>query len=70
MEGVSFNVIFGSDEYPEFVGSYNDVFVAMLDGVNISFDENNQPISVNNDFFLINNDTSGGGGTGTYAFRG
>lgn len=56
IHGMSFKLLFGSDEFPEWVGSFNDAFGAFLDGVNISFDENGQPITVNNNFFLLDND--------------
>ncbi|MEI6217708.1 MAG: choice-of-anchor L domain-containing protein, partial [bacterium] len=55
--GVSFNFLFASEEFPEFVGSvYNDAFAAILDGQNISFDSNGNYISVNNNFFQLDND--------------
>jgi hypothetical protein len=53
---IIFDFIFGSDEYNEFVGSvFNDAFCAFLDGVQVSFDINQRPITVNNNFFRINN---------------
>ena len=60
VKSIQFSFVFGSEEFPEFVNEYNDVFGAYLDGVQISFDTNNAPISVNNNFFLLNNsgDTS------------
>ena len=49
-------VIFGSDEYREFVGSpFNDAFAAYLDGEQVSFDINRRPITVNNNFFRVDN---------------
>ena len=61
---LSFDVIFGSEEYPEFVGSYNDAFLAELDvsnwtvvgneitaPQNIAFDHNGGVVSVNSAFF-------------------
>jgi hypothetical protein len=46
---ISFQYVFGSEEYPEFVGSpYNDVFGFFLDGVNIALIPNTtRPISIN-----------------------
>lgn len=57
-QSFSFKFKFFSAEYPEYVGtSFNDSFLAMLQSAalgnkqNISFDANNQPVSVNNAFF-------------------
>lgn len=58
-EGLAFDFLFLSTEYPEWVGSeFNDTFYAMLKDEtaggprnNISFDTNNKAITVNNDFF-------------------
>ena len=45
---ISFQYVFGSEEYPEFVGLYNDVFGFFLDGVNIALIPNTTtPISIN-----------------------
>ncbi|MBT7068463.1 MAG: S8 family serine peptidase [Verrucomicrobia bacterium] len=55
VDGLSFNILFGSEEFPEFVGSFNDAFAAFLDGENISFDANNEPVTVNNNYFQLNN---------------
>ena len=53
---VLFDFIFGTEEYNEFVGTiFNDAFAAYLDGVQVSFDINGRPITVNNNFFRINN---------------
>jgi Ca2+-binding RTX toxin-like protein len=50
--GISFQSIFGSEEYPEFVGgAFNDVYAVYLDGVQIVFDANNDPITINGPFF-------------------
>ena len=54
-KSVSFSFVFGSDEFPEFVGEFNDAFAAYLDGKQISFDSKNNPITVNNNFFTLNN---------------
>ena len=49
---ISFDFVFGSEEYPEWVGSdYNDVFGAYLNGVQIAFDESGAPITINGPFF-------------------
>ncbi|HEX3358686.1 MAG TPA: choice-of-anchor L domain-containing protein [Tepidisphaeraceae bacterium] len=58
IKSIGFNLIFGSDEFPEFVGSFNDAFGAYLDGTQVSSDGNGNPLSVNNNFFTLNN--SGG----------
>lgn len=58
-EGLAFDFVFLSTEYPEWVGSeFNDTFYAMLRDEtangprnNISFDTRNKAITVNNDFF-------------------
>lgn len=56
VNGVSFNLLFASDEFPEFVGDFNDGFAAFLDGTNISFDAQGQPLTVNNNFFELDAD--------------
>jgi len=56
VKGMAFNLLFASEEFPEWVGSFNDAFGAFLDGVNISFDEVNNPVTVNNNFFELDND--------------
>ena len=61
---LSFNLVFGSEEYPEYVGSYNDAFLAEVDlsnwtvigneitaPENIAFDHNGGVVSVNSAFF-------------------
>lgn len=59
-KGFAFRFKFFSKEYPAYVcGSYNDFFLAMVDGKstdipedrNVSFDVNHNPVSVNNAFF-------------------
>ncbi len=42
---VYFNVVFGSEEWPEFVGQYQDGFGLLLDGANIAF-VNGQPVNI------------------------
>ena len=55
---VLFDFIFGSEEFSEFVGNnFNDAFGAYVDGVQVTFDINNRPITVNNNFFRVNNIT-------------
>lgn len=59
---VSFKYIFASDEYPEFVGEFNDVFAFYIDGKNVALiPGTTTPVSINtvNDatnslYFLIN----------------
>ena len=42
---------FYSEEFPDFVnGGFNDTFVALLNGSNIAFDTNGNPIDVNTNF--------------------
>jgi hypothetical protein len=56
IESIIFDFVFGSEEYHEFVGSsYNDAFAAYLDGVQISFDADGKPLTVNNNFMQYNN---------------
>jgi len=58
-EGLAFDFIFMSTEYPEYVDAgYNDTFYAMLKDEtaagprdNISFDPNNKAITVDNEYF-------------------
>ena len=47
---ISFQYVFGSEEYPEFVGSgFNDVFGFFLDGVNIALIPSTlTPVTINN----------------------
>ena len=56
VHGFTFDFIFGTDEYPEYVNSkYNDIFCAFLDGENVTFDNDGNYISVNNNFFKVPN---------------
>jgi large repetitive protein len=51
-DGISFQYIVGSEEYPEFVGeSYNDVVGVFIDGFNVALDEDGNSISINGPFF-------------------
>ena len=48
---VFFNVVFGSDEFPEFIGTpFIDAFGLFVNGVNIAF-QGGQPINVNHPAF-------------------
>lgn len=58
VKNFSFDMVFGSEEFPEFVGTmFNDAFGAFFDGENITFDSNGKPLTVNNNFFQLDNDT-------------
>jgi hypothetical protein len=49
---ISFDIIFGSEEYSEFVGSaFNDAFGIFLNDTQIAFDQVNRPITVNGGLF-------------------
>lgn len=61
---LSFRFAFGSDEFFEWVNSpYNDTFLALIDNnpVTLSRDLNGNPITVNNQFFRIDNRPQGWG---------
>jgi len=50
--GIAFNTVFGSEEYPEWVGtSFNDVYGVYLNGQQVAFDDNGNPITINGPFF-------------------
>lgn len=49
-----FHYLFGSEEYNEFVGSFNDVFGFFVDGVNCATFQSGEYVSVNN----VNNDSN------------
>ena len=52
---LSFNFVFGSEEYNEFVGSsFNDVFAFYVDGVNLAELPDGSPVAINN----VNNHTN------------
>jgi len=51
-KSISFDFNFHTSEWPNYVGSqFNDEFSVHLDGENITFDANNNPVNVNNNFF-------------------
>lgn len=72
---ISFQYVFASEEYNEFVGSgFNDVFGFFLNGVNIALiPGGGGPVSINNvncgsnSGFYTNNDLNGGAGCGASA---
>lgn len=47
---VAFDFLFGSIEYPNFVNNYTDAMYAFLDGSQISFDANGDPVQVGGSF--------------------
>ena len=47
---IAFDFIFGSVEYPNWGANYTDSFLAFLDGVQISFDANGDPVGVGTSF--------------------
>ncbi len=49
--GIKFGYLFGSEEYPEYVGQFNDVGGVFLDGVNVAMDAEGNPITINGPFF-------------------
>lgn len=55
MKSIKLELLFGSEEFPEFVGQFNDVLGIFLDGQQIAFDASNKPLTVNNNFFTLNN---------------
>ena len=46
-DSVSFNYLFGSDEYNEYVGSFNDSFAFIFDNANIATLPNGTAVSIN-----------------------
>ncbi|MFO0592911.1 MAG: choice-of-anchor L domain-containing protein [Polyangiaceae bacterium] len=59
-DGIAFDWLFGSEEYPEYVGSFNDsvgVFIHSDTGsgfgpqLNIALDQGNNPVTINGPFF-------------------
>ncbi len=55
VEGFTFDFAFGSEEYPEYVGQFNDVFAVFLDNQNVCTGPNGELISVNNPYFIVDN---------------
>lgn len=50
--GISFQSIFGSEEFPEYVGrEFNDAYGVFLDGKQVAFDDRGAPITINGPFF-------------------
>lgn len=47
---IAFDFIFGSVEFPTFTGNFTDAFYAFLDGTQISFDSNGNPVQVGGSF--------------------
>jgi hypothetical protein len=47
-EVVSFQYVFGSEEYTEFIGQFNDVFAFFLNGKNIALLPNGDTVSIDN----------------------
>ncbi|MBI1331669.1 MAG: PEP-CTERM sorting domain-containing protein [Armatimonadetes bacterium] len=63
-QSLSFDFSFGSEEYFEWVNSdYNDTFLTFIDSnpITLSRDLNNNPITVNNQFFRVDNRPQGWG---------
>ena len=53
---IQFDLIYGSEEFPEFIDEgFNDVAGVFLDGVQIAFDAFGRPLTVDNNFFVLNN---------------
>ncbi len=55
IKGFTFDFVFGSEEYDEWVGMFNDAFCTFFDGENICYDNQGNLITVNNAFFQIDN---------------
>ena len=63
-DNISFSFVMGSEEYPEYINSYPDVFAFFLDGVNIAYVPNTAiPISIgtinheqNSGYYISNSD--------------
>ncbi|ORY78536.1 hypothetical protein BCR37DRAFT_405364 [Protomyces lactucae-debilis] len=67
--GLSVSFIFGSEEYPVYVGSsFNDVLGIFVNGKNVAMDNVGKPVTINNGFFAsdqvaTNDDSVYGGST-------
>lgn len=46
---VTFNFVFGSDEYPEWSSVYSDIGAILVNGTNVAFFSNGKPLAVIND---------------------
>lgn len=69
IQGLSFKFLFGSEEFPEYVGSeFNDGFGVFLNGQNITFDLLGRPITINSVFFDYNNTAQFVAGTTMVSF--
>ena len=64
---VFFNTVFGSAEYPEFVGEFIDAFGLFLNAVNIAF-ANGQPVNIDNSG-MVNTGFPANGGADGSAFQ-
>lgn len=61
VEGFTFTFSFGTEEFPDFVGTkFNDPFLVLLDGQNICKDSEGNKITVNSMFFDIDNTQANG----------
>ncbi|HRU39311.1 MAG TPA: choice-of-anchor L domain-containing protein, partial [Candidatus Goldiibacteriota bacterium] len=59
VNSVMFDFVFGSEEYPDYVGQYNDAFGAFLNGTaasnQIVYDAGGAPVMINGPFFSSGN---------------
>ncbi len=55
INSITFDFIFGSEEYPEYLGSkFNDCFGVFLNDTQIVFDQFGKPITINGPYFASN----------------